>query len=102
MTKDQITTHFKLNAKQNLKTEGLHQAYLQGAEDCYEYIKVNEEKKVSLDWESKCNELQEKLNYIVHTYEEKLKAKENEINNLKNREDILRAKLEIVELIFSK
>ena len=102
MTKDQITMHFKLNAKQNLKTGGLHQAYIQGAEDCYDYIKTNEEKKVSLDWEYKCNELQEKLNCMVHTHEEQLKTNEDEINNLKNREDILRAKLEIVELIFGK
>lgn len=42
MTRDQITVHFKLNAKQNLKTEGLFQAYLQGAEDCWDYIKENE------------------------------------------------------------
>ena len=42
MTRDQITVHFKLNAKQNLKTEGLCQAYLQGAEDCWDYIKENE------------------------------------------------------------
>lgn len=42
MIRDQITVHFKLNAKQNLKTEGLCQAYLQGAEDCWDYIKENE------------------------------------------------------------
>lgn len=42
MTKDQVSVHFKLNAKKNLKTEGLCQAYLQGAEDCWDYIKENE------------------------------------------------------------
>lgn len=42
MTKDQISIHFKLNTKNNLKTGGLHQAYLQGAEDCWDYIKENE------------------------------------------------------------
>lgn len=102
LTRETITTHFKLNAKKNLKTGGLHQAYLQGAEDCYDYIKENEEKKIRLDWEAKCAELQSKLNCTIATYEEKLRAKEQEIQNFRNNIDILTAKLDVIEMIFGK
>ena len=100
MDRSQITTHFKLTAKKNLKTEGRFQAYLQGAEDCYDYIKENEEKKVSVDWESKYNELKAKMDCITHSYTEKLQAKDEEIITLRNQESILKAKLEVIELIF--
>lgn len=37
-SRDAITVHFKCTAKKNLKTQGLLQAYVQGAEDCYDYL----------------------------------------------------------------
>lgn len=100
LDKGTITTYFKLNVRKNLKAGGLNQAYLQGAEDCYDYIKENEEKKIRLDWEQKCAELQSKLNCTIATYEEKLKVKELEIQNIKSEKDILAAKLDVIEMIF--
>lgn len=102
LTRETITTHFKLNAKNNLKSEGRYNAYVQGAEDCYDYIKGNEEKKISLDWESKCAELQLKLDGTITEYEEKLHARNHEIQTLKNKQDVLKAKIEIIEMIFGK
>lgn len=100
LDKETITTHFRLNVNRNLKAGGLNQAYLQGAEDCYDYIKENQEKEIRLDWESKCAELQSKLNCTIATYEEKLNAKDQEIQNIKNDKDILAAKLDVIEMIF--
>lgn len=100
LDKETITTHFRLNVNRNLKAGGLNQAYLQGAEDCYDYIKENQEKEIRLDWESKCTELQSKLNCTIATYEEKLNAKDQEIQNIKNDKDILAAKLDVIEMIF--
>lgn len=102
LTRETITTHFKLNAKNNLKSEGRYNAYVQGAEDCYDYIKENEEKKIRLDWESKCTELQLKLDCTIAEYEEKLHAREHEIQTLKNKQDVLKAKIEIIEMIFGR
>lgn len=102
LTKETITTHFKLNAKKDLKAGGLYQAYLQGAEDCYDYIKENEEKKIRLDWESKCAELQSQLNCTVANYEDKLRAKEQEIQSIKHEKDILMAKVDVIKMIFGK
>lgn len=102
LSKETITTHFKLNAKKDLKAGGLHQAYLQGAEDCYDYIKENEEKKIRLDWEAECAELQSKLNCTISTYEEKLKEKEKEIQDIKKEKEILMAKVDVIEMIFGK
>lgn len=69
LDKETITTHFRLNVNRNLKAGGLNQAYLQGAEDCYDYIKENQEKEIRLDWESKCTELQSKLNCTMYLFQ---------------------------------
>ena len=99
LTRETITTHFKLNAKNNLKSEGRYNAYVQGTEDCYDYIKGNEEKTIRVDWESKCAELQLKLEGTITEYEEKLHARAHEIQTLKNKQDVLKAK---IEMIFGK
>lgn len=104
MEKRTITEYFKLHAGDNLdKTENIFQAYVKGAEDCYDFMQeVKTENKNCKNWEAEYNCLLVKMNEMSRSYEEKLKARENHIKNLENKNDVLRAKVEMIELIFGK
>lgn len=40
MLKEKVHTHFYLDGGRSLKSDGKRQAYLQGADDCLEYLKT--------------------------------------------------------------
>lgn len=107
MNKEIITKYFNLHAEDNLnRTENIHQAYVKGAEDCYDFMQeIKKDKKENencKNWEAEYNCLMVKMDDISRNYEEKLKAKNKEIYDLMAKNEILHAKLEIVELIFGK